>query len=1268
MSYNIAVDSAEDDDEDDDDDDLDFVVVYEDDDEDDDDDDDGGYVTLKSTRAIQKGERLYMSYYQDYFCNSFVTAESGIDDDTNKKRHIFDDDDDEEEETKSTRNGSSGSTARTPTPIDNAFYYNTQDLLKDCGFVEQYPQKWVFENNHVPNFNFWNDHDEDDEEEYKRENTIIFTLDVADDSVDDNKEDPLLKVTWLNDVRPDLMMISVMESHIERLNEMETWLYRTVVEEEGNHVLSEHEQDTLLNYYKSLKTALHYAVLSAMDGVNQYTKEELFDVDDDDEEDESYSKIIPFYHDFNKKEDIDTAIPYTCHPKHMRIGRKYTKIHEVQSQYQKIGFRHSEKKDDTCLWLSDWAQTCTSFRQYHEALVHYPASFLKDVKRVAYLGGGDNMILHEILKYPNLELVLGMELDQFVVRYAYMNFGTLPYFDDPRVQWWFGDATKSLLMLPEDYFGSFDLVLIDLQTFVADALRVTPELSVMDTMKLLLKPQIGVISKNEDFPNRAVTDFAKYTVDLEYCDLPQLCRQSITIGSNGVNFLRAEQYNHGIDTIYLKKSLQKESRFNEWYGFRENQLIVGGGQQHSLSQSSTTKEEDNQGKSIANKATSHAVLSIIEVEDLSDGVKHTKKAQMNAISKALNRHGLQVVNTASSDYKDSFGHDIFFVLEHGYIILRQRSAVDNYVAVDMSLWDSVDLMNDLKRDLIESIGGKEDSSSSYKMVTGGINGVQDGGDPYILGSKSASACDAIGSYEGDDSGDVENNVSLAKPALYTIWREMISMIKAKEYPTIVILCGLDGEACSSKDALDGDKDIPARIIAIHSCSGLTETSHHDSLYKCEELMVSKMLNDLPGSSIEGFWIDASVSHAVAKVFFRLVSTVLGKARHDYVIFLQMAAGEFWRENFLSMFKTEISPFAPSKEVKLTIGSAEFGLFSSNDSNFYLHLGDALDKIDEKIGLTSTVNTAESGYAKYVPDFAPKFFNNTSYDNSRAYQQWQTQKAIGFQTIMQFELDAPLSPLDDGETVLYHSDDNIWTGWWVKAKILKRNKDGTYNIQEKDSKSKHKGLSRHYIRPLDFDTKSTPPPVIDVGTRVLIKRRDYWAQGFVSSQNPDGRTYKIRFFEGEGGIREVDIRHLMPQFEAKLDDELPSLTMESIEEAFRDALSVSMGSSNKDSSTELVEPKSYKVGDGGASVAIYRGGNAILTWDGDKHIDVNFYLDDEQDKAVVDKFQQELQSSIPYLVSRSKDQQPRGYGRVVNFASEIDPDKIPIWWKVPSDTN
>lgn len=128
--------------------------------------------------------------------------------------------------------------------------------------------------------------------------------------------------------------------------------------------------------------------------------------------------------------------------------------------------------------------------------VHKAAKYVKeDIKRVLFVGAGDNGLLNEIVKYPTLELVVGLELDQHVSRMAFKHFAAKPHFDNPKVQWWFGDASKTLFMLPKEYFGSFDMVLVDLSDTVL-SLTVSGELDVVGALSLLLRPG-GVFSMNE---------------------------------------------------------------------------------------------------------------------------------------------------------------------------------------------------------------------------------------------------------------------------------------------------------------------------------------------------------------------------------------------------------------------------------------------------------------------------------------------------------------------------------------------------------------------------------------------------------------------------------------------------------------------------------------------------------------------------------------------------------------------------------------------------
>ena len=148
--------------------------------------------------------------------------------------------------------------------------------------------------------------------------------------------------------------------------------------------------------------------------------------------------------------DITVALflPFSVSSFYRRYCVQYIELEDLTSLYQNISFFQDPNNKDTCLDLDDTVQICGSYRpHYHEVMVHYTARFLGNIRRVLFVGGGDSMLLHEILKYPSLELVVGLELDQKVTRYSFKHFGTQPHFDDERVQWWYGDATKSLLMV-----------------------------------------------------------------------------------------------------------------------------------------------------------------------------------------------------------------------------------------------------------------------------------------------------------------------------------------------------------------------------------------------------------------------------------------------------------------------------------------------------------------------------------------------------------------------------------------------------------------------------------------------------------------------------------------------------------------------------------------------------------------------------------------------------------------------------------------------------
>jgi spermidine synthase len=132
----------------------------------------------------------------------------------------------------------------------------------------------------------------------------------------------------------------------------------------------------------------------------------------------------------------------------------------AQSPYQRIAI--TQHGPHTSLYLNGQLQFNSKDEyRYHEALVHPAVAALDSVGSVLILGGGDGMAARELLKYPDVERIVLVDLDAKVTelfrgepRLTALNGDAL---DDPRVQVINADAWKWL----DSYRGSFDLIVAD---------------------------------------------------------------------------------------------------------------------------------------------------------------------------------------------------------------------------------------------------------------------------------------------------------------------------------------------------------------------------------------------------------------------------------------------------------------------------------------------------------------------------------------------------------------------------------------------------------------------------------------------------------------------------------------------------------------------------------------------------------------------------------------------------------------------------------------
>ena len=1086
-------------------------------------------------------------------------------------------------------------------------------ILKDYGFVEQYPRRWNLET--------------------AEGHELVFELDQVAPPGDaaTNADAAELKLTWLGDHRPDMLDLNWLRGHYKRLQSL-----NETVRTEAAQLKASHEKETILEYYDALTTALEQAIFWASVDDEEDEKEEQCEVSATGDAGTCASSSRSS-REYDTLEDVPDPLEYniaTCGAPGSK--GEYEEIDADESQYQEITFEHNVENGDTCLRLSGWLQACTSFRpHYHEAFVHYPARFVDQVKRVIFFGGGDNFILHEILKYPSLELVVGMELDQQVVRSSFKNFGAQAHFDNPKVQWWFGDATKSLQMLPKEYYGTFDLVLVDLQTYVADFLMVTKDLSVMDVAVLLAKPD-GVIARNEDFVRRRNVDFAKYTVDLEYHDVPILCQQSITMGSNAIDFLRATPKNLEVDSVYLKT---RQDSFDGWYNYRTN-----------VNRKCHQQKADSENKD-TDEAIKLGLLTILELEDTASATDSPETLK-TSVSQVLKKVGLNEVSVTASPSKDKKKdkNTLVFILQEGYVVARTWPHI-RYCAMDILLWSNYDKQDAVEAELIAALGsmGGQSSVSSYRIVTGGMHGVDiSTGESSKVGPSLLASCES--------SGEDSQVTAAEQRIINAVLLEMISLAQDHE-PVIAVICGEKSSRCKSLDALSKNRK---RIIPVWACAELDESL--DGLFACESEVLSTLSESVAGRKLSVIVVDPDAPRAMGQILHKMLSS--NKARkkllsQSYVVLTPTTdlLSQSWHKALLERFRTEFAQFSPSyrTDVFFNTTTFELGIFSTGDATFYSHLADVITSIDKQTGLVSEVRNVQDGIINYIADFEPsKVVKLSDYKLGPSLEQWSTQSPLGHQTIFQFEIQPPKTPLAAGEKVLINLDENVWTGTWNPGRVVGEMDDGTYDVMFENRGNWVKiNMERDLLRKFVTDTEESTSPIA-AGERVLIRQGGTWYQGSVVEMKTNG-LYEVQLYDPNGSVATVNRESLIRQMEASGTDELPQLSATKLNDVLKSALSSSVDVGKIDNMTVH-----DGIGDGCLITAFWAEGSAVLSWNGKTHFDLNFFTNSEN-FDVREDIVGKIFEDIPFLAAVSRDEQPRGFGRLVNFQFELESLNEELHW-------
>ena len=133
-------------------------------------------------------------------------------------------------------------------------------------------------------------------------------------------------------------------------------------------------------------------------------------------------------------------------------------LFNATSEFQRIDI--FESKDfgrflilDGCMMLTEKDEFI-----YHEMIVHVPVCVNPAIKKVLLIGGGDGGSARELLKYPSVESIDLVEIDEVVVD-ACQKFLplTASSLDDPRVSVHIEDGLKFVRRCVDEY----DLIIVD---------------------------------------------------------------------------------------------------------------------------------------------------------------------------------------------------------------------------------------------------------------------------------------------------------------------------------------------------------------------------------------------------------------------------------------------------------------------------------------------------------------------------------------------------------------------------------------------------------------------------------------------------------------------------------------------------------------------------------------------------------------------------------------------------------------------------------------
>jgi hypothetical protein len=396
---------------------------------------------------------------------------------------------------------------------------------------------------------------------------------------------------------------------------------------------------------------------------------------------------------------------------------------------------------------------------------------------------------------------------------------------------------------------------------------------------------------------------------------------------------------------------------------------------------------------------------IVEAENAAEELRPVESVK-EKLQQALEKKGLTVVSAAVLASQEK-GDAITIFLKEGYVVARIWPRL-HYCAFDIHLWSSFEKHNAIKHALVGAVGSNVEAPSSYRIVAGGMFGVDTWKDDLKQRGPDnlAELCDSPSKTLRDKKVD---------PTLVdSVLKKSLRHFSPGNNTTVAVLCGHQDQSCASVELLE---KMGAGVVTLRTCPNMHDGVEYakggsDLMFACETEMF-KLFSGM-GAKVDVIVIDSSAPFAMGQILYRLSRSERNVERFlapTVTVLAVLFDQEVWRRSLVDLFRENIFPDdevdSPvfGTEIRFNTTDSSFGLvvLSRGNEDFLDGLAGFAQDVETSTGLASEILKLRGGNAYFQDDWNPRVYRHDDYDQSSGLEQWMSQKVVGFQSVMQFEM-------------------------------------------------------------------------------------------------------------------------------------------------------------------------------------------------------------------------------------------------------------------------